>query len=91
MTDRTCSVEGCGKAHAARGWCFMHYQRVRLYGDLNYSRPTAVDRFWVKVDKAPERNGCWVWTSTTNHRGYGLFRDVPGHRNQWTGPIGQLG
>lgn len=33
MTDRTCSVNGCGKRQVARGWCSGHYQRWRTHGD----------------------------------------------------------
>lgn len=29
---RTCSVEGCGKTHYARGFCETHYARVRKHG-----------------------------------------------------------
>jgi hypothetical protein len=28
-----CSVTDCGKSSFARGYCAMHYRRVRLYGD----------------------------------------------------------
>lgn len=31
--DPTCTVNGCARAHVARGWCGMHYQRWRTYGD----------------------------------------------------------
>lgn len=46
--------------------------------------PTAVDRFWSKVDKQAE-GGCWVWTGATTHNGYGIFnlsggRTVRTHR-----------
>lgn len=33
MTDRTCSIEGCGKKHYARGWCRRHYNRWHRHGD----------------------------------------------------------
>lgn len=33
MAERTCSIEGCEKRHVARGWCGMHYQRWKVYGD----------------------------------------------------------
>lgn len=32
MTERTCTIEGCDKKHYGRGWCYMHWQRVRRYG-----------------------------------------------------------
>lgn len=38
MADSTCSVEGCMKTAARRGWCPMHYQRWRQHGDLTRSR-----------------------------------------------------
>lgn len=28
-TERLCSVEGCGKAHVAKGWCGKHYDLLR--------------------------------------------------------------
>lgn len=28
----TCSIEGCDREHAARGWCLMHYKRWRNRG-----------------------------------------------------------
>ena len=32
MSERICSVEGCGKKHFARGYCRMHYNRMTRYG-----------------------------------------------------------
>lgn len=29
MSDRTCSVDGCGNPHYANGWCNKHYARLR--------------------------------------------------------------
>lgn len=29
---RTCEVEGCGRKHAAKGLCLMHYKRMRSRG-----------------------------------------------------------
>ena len=29
----TCSIEGCGKPHHARGWCSEHYHRWKSQGD----------------------------------------------------------
>lgn len=29
----TCSIEGCGNRHFARGWCNKHYKRWRAHGD----------------------------------------------------------
>lgn len=36
---RTCSVEGCGRPHTARGWCKSHYYRWQRNGDPLGGRP----------------------------------------------------
>lgn len=37
MTDRTCSIPGCGSKMLARGWCSKHYQRWKRMGDPEMS------------------------------------------------------
>lgn len=68
-----CTVEGCGKPHACRGFCQMHYSRFRRTGDageVSTRRLATVDeRFWAKVEKT---DTCWLWTGGRN-RGYGTF------------------
>jgi hypothetical protein len=32
-TNRICSVEGCARKHEAKGFCSLHYQRVKRTGD----------------------------------------------------------
>ena len=55
---RTCSIEGCNKQYAARGWCITHYKRWNKYGDPNTNNkvsyvqeptktPTEVDLAWA--------------------------------------------
>lgn len=34
MSERICSVDGCKKLQAKRGWCETHYARWRLKGDV---------------------------------------------------------
>ena len=59
----------------------MHYRRWQRHGttDLLPSRkPTAVERFWAKVDRNgpihPIHGQCWNWTGCKNNPfGYGLF------------------
>ena len=31
------------------------------------------DRFWAKVDKVTDPNGCWLWTAYRTKQGYGTF------------------
>lgn len=45
--------------------------KERLYGGRN--RIPIELRFWTKVDKRGP-NGCWLWTATTNQKGYGRIR-----------------
>lgn len=40
MTAATCNVEFCSRSlYGKTGWCPMHYQRVRKYGDPGSARP----------------------------------------------------
>lgn len=66
---RLCSIPDCGKPFEARGYCPMHYQRWRKYGDpntvgLDYN---AERRFHANI--VVDANGCWIWQA----------RDI----NQW--------
>ncbi len=41
-------------------------------GELGLSR---AERFWIKVAKSLDPEGCWIWTSTHMAGGYGSFWD----------------
>lgn len=49
--------------------------------DYTPRKPTPEERFWKKVKKSTEPDGCWLWTGGVSHNGYGRFwflgRDVP--------------
>lgn len=47
----TCSVPNCSRPYLARGYCNMHYQRVRLYGS-----PGSAEQW----DHKGAHNGRWV-------------------------------
>lgn len=34
MNTKTCSVEGCGNKHSAKGYCYTHYRRMRRRGEF---------------------------------------------------------
>lgn len=63
----------CGKSGHPGG---MGYHIAR-----DACRPGALEElFWSKVDKTTSERGCWLWTSYTNEKGYGLIQ-VPGNKN----------
>lgn len=52
--------------------------------------PRDAARFWAKVAKSPDADGCWLWIASTSHNGYGFFkfhnRQLKAHRfiYEWT-------
>lgn len=93
----TCSIEGCDQPSRTRGWCSRHYQRWYNHGNPlavkdNTGKPV-LERFMEKVD-VDDASGCWLWTATTNRKGYGMFwptsASVSAHRwayAHFVGPI----
>ena len=69
-----CTIEGCARPHAARGYCDLHYRRLRRYGDPLSSGSRIVGdhiaRFWVKV-APPDESECWRWLGSPTANGYG--------------------
>lgn len=53
-----------------------------------------IARFWSKVDKG-DGSGCWNWTGTLNHKGYGRFaigqKEPFAHRISYRLHIGEPG
>ena len=46
---RLCTIDGCGKAHEARGLCDMHYQRVRRGLDPRGRQCVSCDRYLAEA------------------------------------------
>lgn len=102
MAGQQCSVDGCEKPKVARTWCWMHYNRWRRYGDLNYQcrviHGSADERFWPKVEKNGPANTelgpCWIWAASKNRDGYGLFfngsKAVGAHRWAYENQFGPI-
>ncbi len=97
MPKATCSIDGCGQAVDARGWCEMHYTRWRRHGDPLIRLPGGLkpgthrypieQRFWAKVHKTET---CWLWTGSLNADGYGNFRGRGAHRVAYELVIGPI-
>jgi len=87
---KICSIDGCGQALYARGWCEMHYARWHRKGSTDKfentqpTRDEILARFEAKVEKT---DTCWLWTGCINSSGYGTI-SVRGkchmsHRLSW--------
>lgn len=75
-----CSVPGCERPEASRGWCKGHWQRWSRTGSpgrAEFGPVPPEERFWRFVDKTPA--GCWEWTGWRAPGGYGQF-DLGQHR-----------
>lgn len=86
---RACALPDCSSPAHGRGYCGMHYARLRRTGSTELLTPWA--RFWAKVDAT---GICWEWTAAKTRFGYGAFRtDKRWHRahrwayEQLVGPI----
>jgi len=55
---RNCTMKECDKAHSARGFCHMHYQRFNRHGSPDFVNYDRVDNgTWTGVDcLAPQCN-----------------------------------
>lgn len=87
-----CSVDECEKRKAAKGLCSKHYSRLVRTGTTDRGKRwvgPAHERFWAKVDKTSDPNGCWLWTAAVDSSGYGTFNDgdktYSAHRVVWSG------
>lgn len=60
----------------------------------NQCRYDPEPRFWRLVSKGEGQDACWVWTGTTDRKGYGVFRlhprKVAAHRMAWEIENGQI-
>jgi len=96
MTEKIvtqCLVEGCLKKTHAKGYCTMHYTRLKRYGDVHFERPvggpkqSTLQRFWSKVTLTADGTRCWEWQGVINNKGYGVTTENGkrwyAHRYSW--------
>lgn len=72
-----CAVDDCSNnshksAHGSRGYCSMHYHRVRKYGDpsIKKSRPSPA-KDWLIANKSHAGDECLPWPFYVGKDGYG--------------------
>ena len=70
-----CSVDGCGKAHLAKGFCSGHCQRFVKYGSpFGGSTPKGSLLKFVNETAVPSTsNDCIKWPFGTDGHGYGVI------------------
>lgn len=98
MSERKCRVRDCERPYLCRGFCKLHYDRVRVKGSPDDPRrPTLEERFWSKVDRSGGPDACWPWLAYRMASGHGLFgRSGRGtgmalaHRTAWELTIGAI-
>lgn len=59
--------EQCGRQFT------RHASAAGKYCSLRCRKPPLAERFWQKVEKSPEPDGCWEWTAARCSGGYGSF------------------
>lgn len=88
-----CALRDCERRYFARGYCQMHYARMRRYGDPLLVRfpidLTVEDRFWPKVEKT---NDCWIWIASGGRYGHFKYngRIEMAHRVSWLLEYGEI-
>lgn len=77
---RRCNVPECTRVHVARGYCALHYRRVRKHGSPASPTPTLSKRLLSKVDRdgpilvqSGTSGPCWMWVGSRCRVGYGWF------------------
>lgn len=98
MKNRTCSIDGCNRAHEARGYCALHYSRARRHGDPLNGNIKAVPTDPVERLKhhgwSVSARGCWEFMGARDARGYGVLRIrrrvVKAHRLAYEAWVGTL-
>lgn len=70
-----CNASECPRNSFAKGYCLMHYKRVRKHGNADPYVPKRVslaERFHGKYQVDPG-TGCWNWTGAKDEKGYGAI------------------
>ena len=97
MSKRRCDVEECDRPHEAKGYCQLHYKRLRRWGDplhVSHVRCASPEESFEARTMPVTETGCLLWTGSASAAGYGRMwvdgRLVSAHRYAWErehGPI----
>lgn len=67
MNTKTCSLPDCDKKHVAKGYCNMHYQRIRLHGDPHKTMKGQAHRVETTPDGLRICKGCGIAKPSTEY------------------------
>lgn len=72
-----CTVNGCGRKYATKGFCSAHYKRYQKYGNPLSEKPLKIqfknsDEFFE--NKILKTKTCWIWQGTIMNSGYGELK-----------------
>lgn len=73
MATRFCTVDGCDKAHQAKGLCGAHYMRLFRHGDPlgGGTSPGEPQEFYRNIVLPYAGKDCLTWPFSRNAAGYG--------------------
>lgn len=70
-----CKAHGCDRVGDRKGYCSMHYQRMRKHGavsdDVLSRQPTGRLRQWISEAISYRGDDCLSWPFTKHYNGYG--------------------
>lgn len=75
-----CQHKQCGRKALSKGYCDMHYRRLRKFGSTEVPDgarkvslgANATERFFDKFE-VKDKNQCWIWQGGTRPNGGGSF------------------
>lgn len=71
VTKRTCAIENCARPYWAKGYCNLHWARVRRTGSPGDPVKLPLgDLVWSRVDRR-SISECWEWLGHRDSQGYG--------------------
>jgi hypothetical protein len=73
--DKICVFNGCDKRASGRGYCPMHYQRLRKWGDPSHV-PESHEKIqkWLAAHKDWSGEDCLPWPFTRGDHGRGVVK-----------------
>lgn len=72
-TSAICSIPDCGKPLRCRGWCEMHYTRVKRHGDPLFTKtaPEGAGLSFLLAALGRDSDACIEWPYSKDRDGYG--------------------